>query len=82
MSIVDDRFMAAIETIADPSVILPFVGAGVFWVTLTLAISAIADRVHRRRMDGMIAKSNADIARENGEMSARKSLEQAARWTP
>jgi hypothetical protein len=69
MSIVDDRFMAAIEAIADPSVILPFVGAGVFWVTLPLAISAIADRVHRRRMDRRIAQSNAEYFRK--QMRAR-----------
>jgi large-conductance mechanosensitive channel len=82
MSIVDHRFMAAIEAIADPSVILPVLSGVVFGVAFTLIVSAIVDQMHHRRMDRMIAKSNTDNAKENAEMTARKNPEQAARWTP
>ena len=45
MSIVTERFMAAI---ADPAVILPALVGLVFGVAFTLAVSEIADRMHRR----------------------------------
>lgn len=45
MSIVTDRFMTAV---ADPAVILPVLVGLVFGVAFTLAVSEIADRIHRR----------------------------------
>lgn len=48
MSIVTERFMTAVTSIAEPSVILRFVFDGLFWVPFTLAVSEIADRIHRR----------------------------------
>jgi len=48
MSLVTDRFMAAVEAVADPLVILPVVGGIVFGVAFTLLSGAVADRLNRR----------------------------------